>query len=117
MLNHAAEWLRDQCLEHLGVEVEYLPRSGQARVVRALVGRTLFRGENRYGATVRTEARDFLVSSLELVNEPERGDRVRWNGRLFEVLAPNGEPHWRWSDGHMSTRRIHTKEIGDAHDE
>jgi len=116
MLNSAAQWLRDQCLEHLSVPVEYLPKSGGVLTVRAVVGRTLFRGENRYGATVRTEARDFLISSEELPEEPERGDRVRWNGRLFEVLAPNGEPHWRWSDGHLNTRRIHTKEIGDAHE-
>lgn len=117
MLNSAARWLSEQCQEHLSVPVEYLPKSGEPLTVRAVVGRTLFRGENQYGATIRTEARDFLVSVKDLPGEPERGDRVRWNGRLFEVLSPNSEPHWRWSDGHMNTRRIHTKEIGEDYEQ
>lgn len=116
MLKDAANWLKNQTVKHLACDVEYLSKDASPLTVKAVIGRTLFRSENRYGATVRTEARDFLISAEELVKEPQRGDKIRWEGKLFEVLSPNSEPHWRWSDSFMKIRRIHTKEIGEAYE-
>jgi mono/diheme cytochrome c family protein len=69
----------------------------------------------------RTESRDYLVSAEDLVlggvvERPKAGDRIReTEGEqllIYEVMAPGGEPPWRWSDRHRRTLRIHTKYVG-----
>ena len=112
MLEQASEWLNGQRLESLSTPVEYIRKGGEQITVNAALGKTLFRAENEYGATIRIESRDFLVSASEMVNDPERGDQIIYNGCRYEVLAPNSEPVWRWSGSFHHTRRIHTKEIG-----
>ena len=114
LLEDAATWLNDRRQECLSVLIEYRFRSGVSVELNASVGRTLFRAENEYGVTIRVESRDFLVSVENLPDEPQRGDRIVYAGRVYEVLAPNGEPVWRWSGSQHVTRRIHTKEIGGA---
>ncbi len=114
LLENAAAWLNDQREECLSVPIEYRFRSGGSVGLTASVGRTLFRAENEYGVTIRVESRDFLVSAEKLPDEPQSGDRIVHAGRVYEVLAPNGEPVWRWSGSQHVTRRIHTKEIGGA---
>ena len=112
LLEDAAAWLNSQREECLSVPIEYRFRSGGSVELTATLGRTLFRSENEYGVTLRVESRDFLVSAEELPSEPQRGDRIVHAGRSYEVLAPNGEPVWRWSGPQHVTRRIHTKEVG-----
>ena len=114
LLETAAVWLNSQREECLSVPVQYQFRSGGSVELTATVGRTLFRSENEYGMTIRVESRDFLVSAEQLSAEPHRGDRIIYAGRIYEVLAPNGEPVWRWSGPQHVTCRIHTKEIGGA---
>ena len=92
--------------------------------IPATLGRTLFRAENEYGVTIRTEMRDFLIAAEDLPDDPERGDLILHAGLRYEVLAPNGEPVWRWSGTPVwrwsgtgrILRRIHTKEIGGAYE-
>lgn len=112
MLENAANWLDNQCRRHLSLPVIYRRRDGSGVEITATLGRTLFRAENEYGMTIRVESRDFIVSAIDLPSDPERGDRIVHAGRLYEVLAPNGEPCWRWSGANHDARRIHTKEIG-----
>jgi len=112
MLEQASEWLEYQRLKELSVPAEYVRRDGTRIEVNVTLGKTLFRAEDQYGVTVRTESRDFLIAASELENEPERGDAIVYNGCRYEVLAPNGEPVWRWSGTYHWTRRIHTKETG-----
>lgn len=112
MLEQAAEWLESRRLKNLSVPVVYVRRNGETLQLNATPGRTLFRAENEYGTTIRTESRDFLVAGSDLPEDPERGDKILHAGHLYEVLAPNGEPVWRWSGSFHWTRRIHTKEIG-----
>ena len=57
---------------------------------------------------------DFLIAAEDLPDDPERGDVILHAGLRYEVLAPNGEPVWRWSGTGRILRRIHTKEIGGA---
>ncbi len=112
MLEQASAWLEAQRMKELSVPAVYVRKDGTQTQVNATPGRTLFRAENQYGVTVRTESRDFLVAASELPDEPERGDAIVYAGNRYEVLAPNGEPVWRWSGSYRWTRRIHTKEIG-----
>ena len=52
------------------------------------------------------------AAKAELGLGPEKGD-VSWcDGGEYEVLAPNGEPVWRWSDPHRTAMRIHAKHTG-----
>jgi len=112
MLERAAEWLEARRLKSLSVPIVYVRKDGWTLQLDATPGRTLFRAENEYGTTIRTESRDFLVAGSGLPDNPERGDKILHAGRLYEVLAPNGEPVWRWCGSYHRTRRIHTKEIG-----
>ena len=112
MLERAAEWLEARRLKSLSVPIVYVRRDGGTLPLDATPGRTLFRAENEYGVTVRTETRDFLVAASDLPGDPERGDAILCDGFRYEVLAPNGEPVWRWSGSCRVTRRIHTKETG-----
>ena len=114
MLEQAAEWLEARRLKELSVPAMYVRKDGTQIQVNATLGRTLFRAEDEYGVTIRTEGRDFLVAASELGNNPERGDSIVYAGIRYEVLAPNGEPVWRWCGTYHWTRRIHTKEIGGA---
>lgn len=113
MIEQAAEWLEYQRRKELSVPAEYVRRDGTRIEVNVTLGKTLFRAEDQYGVTVRTESRDFLIAASELENDPERGDSIVYNGCRYEVLAPNGEPVWRWSGTYHWARRIHTKEIGE----
>ena len=114
LLENAAEWLESQRIRELSVSIVYQRRGGETLNIPATLGRTLFRAENEYGVTIRTETRDFLIAAENLPDDPERGDVILHAGLRYEVLAPNGEPVWRWSGTGRILRRIHTKEIGGA---
>jgi len=114
MLEQAAAWLESQRQQNLTVPAIYIRKSGEVILLDVSLGRTIFRAENEYGVTIRTESRDFLIATTNLPNTPERGDEIHFHNRRYEVLAPNGEPVWRWSGACNLKRRIHTKEIGDV---
>lgn len=114
LLEDVAQWLDTQRDVFLSVPVTYQKKGCGPRTLTATLGRTVFRAENEYGAVVRTESRDFLISASHLPDEPQRGDCITCAGRVFEVLAPNAEPVWRWSGTGQVTRRIHTKEVRNA---
>ena len=102
MIRRGLAALRLLQYEVLADDVTY-SRDGAAKAVKAIVGRTVFRSTNDSGHWTRTETRDFIIRPDELGLVPEKGD---------EVLAPNGEPVWRWSDPHRTAMRIHAKHTG-----
>lgn len=112
LIEEGARALEAERQKFLTVPAVYVLRDGGRIPIHPTLGSTLFRAENEYGVTIRVESRDFLVSAEELVFTPERGDSVVYGGREYEVLAPNGEPVWRWSGTEQLVRRIHTKEVG-----
>lgn len=119
LLERASNWLEDRRTEHATNSVTY-QRANDTVVVSASIGRTIFDVDNGFGVVERTEARDFLVLTDDLVlggarTLPERGDRVRETQGtttfVYEVMAPGKEPHWRYSDPYRKTLRIHTKHV------
>lgn len=99
-------------------------RGSSKTALCATFGRTLLHLDDGVGG-VRMEwtDKDFLIprASLTVAGSPalpERGDliRVRSNGTLsvYEVLAPGGEPPWRWSDPYRTTIRVHTKLVSET---
>lgn len=119
ILQQGSNWLEGMRETHATRPLVYV-RGTDSVEVSATVGRTVFRIDKGYGVMERVEARDYLVlgSALALNGQtilPNAGDRIREesDGKTFvyEVMAPGGEPCWRWSDPYRQTLRIHTKQI------
>lgn len=111
MIRSGLAALRMMQYEVLADEVTY--RHGtSAKTVKAIVGRTVFRSTNDCGHWVKTQTRDFIIRPEDLGLTPEKGDVIEFDGGEYEVLAPNGEPVWRWSDPHRTAMRVHTKHTG-----
>ena len=117
LLEQSQEWLTSMNRIYRSRQVVYA-RGAQETEIPALVGKTVFKVDKGYGLFERVEARDYLIEVTDLAEfcEPERGDRVKdtLNGsvELFEVMAPGGEGHFRYSDPYRKVFRIHTKHIG-----
>lgn len=120
LLETASRWLDDQRTRHLTRPVEYR-RGTDAVALAATVGRTVFEQADEYGILHRTESRDYLVLTTDLVlggvpTAPRAGDRIReTDGEqvfVYEVMAPGNEPPWRYSDPYRRTLRIHTRRVG-----
>lgn len=78
------------------------------------------------GQSITWSERDYLIPVEDLTLSgspitPQRGDRisdpnipdpVTGDATVFELLTPNGEPVWRFSDQHGRTvYRVHTKRV------
>jgi hypothetical protein len=56
----------------------------------------------------------FEASSLRLDGEqvlPERGDTIEVDGKTYQVVADQGNPHWRYSDPYDQIVRLHSVEV------
>lgn len=120
LLAQGAAWLEDQRHKHLTRSVMYV-RSTATVGLAATIGRTEFEQADEYGTVRRTEARDYLVRTADLVilgaaTLPKAGDRIREADGgvtfIYEVMAPGNEPPFRYSDPYRQTLRIHTKFVG-----
>ncbi|MEQ9616661.1 MAG: hypothetical protein RLN60_01360 [Phycisphaerales bacterium] len=120
LLQKGSEFLESQRHQHMTRPVVYL-RGGESVQLDATVGRTVFEQQDQFGMVQRTESRDYLVRTSDLVlngsqAEPKVGDRVRepsgTSALLYEVMSIGNEPPFRFSDPERSTLRIHTKFVG-----
>ena len=120
LLESGQQWLASQLRQHAARPVVY--RRGASEVtVPATIGRTLLKLSDGYGGVrMQWTDRDYLIRAADLVlgghqTLPQRGDRIREvqgdKVYVYEVLAPSGEPEWRWSDVFRTTLRIHAKQI------
>lgn len=112
MVKSAIEHMRAIQMQSLAVEVGYTPLGGETSTIRVVVGRTVFRSADESGIWTRIETRDFIVPKELLASEPQVGDEIEFLGHTYEVLAPSGEPCWRWSDAFHTAYRIHAKHTG-----
>lgn len=106
ILEKSAQYIdkvRVKCLTET-VEYEDFP-------VAATIGKTIFKLDNGYGV-VYEESTDFLISVALLLDQPRKGDKILWREVEYEVLAPDNEPVWRYSDPYKTTYRIHSKRVG-----
>ena len=119
LLEKASSWLEDKRTEHASRVVSY-HRGAASAEVSATVGKTVFEVDSGYGIIEKTESRDYLILTSDLVlggepTLPQRGDRIReTDGEkvyVYEVMAPGKEPHYRFSDPYRKTLRIHTKQV------
>jgi hypothetical protein len=119
MLEQGASWLDDQRHQHMTLSVSYV-RGASTVEVQATIGRTVFEKADEYGIVTKTESRDYLIRTADLVLDgqptlPKRGDQIRETEGtttfVYEVLSPGDEPVFRYSDPYRKTLRIHTKHI------
>lgn len=119
MLEAGSNWLQQQRRKHATRSVQYR-RGTDSVAVMATVGRTLFEQDDGAGSIIRTEVRDYLIDTADLVLGgqnvlPEKGDRIEESSDgkrfVYEVMTIGKEPHWRYSDPYCKTLRIHTKHI------
>jgi len=119
LLHKGAAWLGEQRHAHLSRPVVYC-RGSICLTLKATVGHTEFEQSDQYGTLRRTQSRDYLIRAEDLVIAgaqvlPQAGDRILETQTpvvyIHEVMAPGGEPPWRYSDPYRRTLRIHTKHI------
>lgn len=119
LLQRGMDWLAGQMKEHASQSVLYV-RGEQSVSVPATIGRTDFEVADAYGVMQHVVSRDYLIPAGDLnLNGhpalPQRGDGIHEtrNGRVFryQVVAPQGQPHWRYSDAYHRVLRVHTKLI------
>ena len=119
MLEQGASWLDDQRHQHMTRSVTYA-RVTSTVDVQATIGRTVFEQADEYGIVTKTESRDYLIRTADLVLDgqptlPKRGDQIRETDGsstfVYEVLSPGDEPVFRYSDPYRKALRIHTKHI------
>ena len=114
MLKNGMTWLETQRTAHLAGPAEYRRAGQEALTVNATFGQTTYEVTDEYGLRVEAHMTDFLILADELwpaFEEPQTGDQIVVEGRLYEVIELSGQGHWRWSDPHRQTLRIHAKEV------
>ena len=112
MIKSGIETLRAIQMASVASDVVYRRLGGDSKTVKAVVGRTVFRSTDESGIWTRIETRDFIVGKALIDFEPQVGDEIEFLGNTYEVLSPNGEPAWRWSDAFHTAYRIHAKHTG-----
>lgn len=90
---------------------------------KAWVGRTMFRVTDQTNSRIIWSDRDFLIPAVDLTIDgvqvtPQDGDWIEQvfsenpeGTQRFEMMAPDGEPKWRYSDPQRMIYRIHTKRV------
>ena len=112
MIGDAELYLNSVLSEHCSVKAVYsVANSSESFEISAIVGKTLFRTSAMSGLAAYVSSVDFIVDVSEMPCQPDSGDRILHNGRLFEVFSLDGEPCWRYSGDTMTKYRIHTHEI------
>jgi len=115
LLRRGSDWLEQMRTAHCSSPVEYRrPPTPGGVTINATYGRTEVELADERGLTITTHVWDFLILAEELVGpEPEPGDVIAADGRLYEVMALGDDIRgWRWSDPFRQTYRIHTKDTG-----
>lgn len=121
LLQTGAAWLTAQMQQFASQPIVYV-RGNQSIPLSATIGRTEFEEADAYGVVQQVVSRDYLFPATALVplaglNRPQRGDEVQEtrDGVLYryQVIAPQGEPHWRYSDAYQQVLRVHTKLISE----
>jgi len=119
LLQQGSNFLEDQRHKYMSRQVRYT-RGVESILLNATIGRTVFEEQDQFGTIQRTESRDYLIRTDDLIlfgekSEPTVGDIVieSVNSVLFtyQVMSFASEPPFRFSDPERKTLRVHTKLI------
>lgn len=121
-MRDAMRWLAQKKAETDGRAVTYT-RGTSSVTLTVVVGRVPFVVRDRQGlVTTVARQRDYILPDPAALDfgagkvNPEAGDRVTDpdpdDGGTFELVAPEGEHCWRWTDGYGTALRLHTLKVG-----
>lgn len=119
LLQTGAQWLADQQAEQCAHAVTYT-RAGVSATVQALVGASEWELPDAGGPALMVTTRDYIIRVADLrlsgaAITPARGDRITesvgGSTEIFEVMAPEGEQHYRHTDQYGYAYRIHTTQV------
>ncbi|HOM77512.1 MAG TPA: hypothetical protein PLE88_13445, partial [Anaerohalosphaeraceae bacterium] len=85
MLNKGLDWLEQRLLGFCSSPVEYR-RDSNTQTIDAVFGKTDIEVEDQTGISVSSFVWDFLIDAQTLGFEPDVGDIIVINSRLFEVM-------------------------------
>ena len=106
LMQKASKFIKAKSLNSLATTIDY-----NGEIVKATIGKTIFKVDGGFGITY-IQSTDFLVAVETLSEQPKKGDKVFVGETEYEVLAPQGEAVWRFSDISKTIYRIHSKRIG-----
>lgn len=119
LLEQGASWLNDQRHKFMTSTIVY-ERGVDSVTLLATIGRTEFEQSDEQGLISRIESRDFVMQRADLVLGgnpvlPKAGDIIKetvgTTTYVYEVMAPGGEPPFRYADPYRYSLRVHTKYI------
>ena len=123
LLRQGCQWLGAMLKQHASSPVTYRrpaaePGPGAPGVeleLSAAIGDPTRNMARDFGLMVESGAQDFLILAADFTptfGEPQAGDEVEFDGKVFQVMDVAGQGHWRWNGPHGTTMRVHTKEVG-----
>jgi hypothetical protein len=105
-------WLKDQVFTNDGIAATYT-RGDTVLSITVVPARTQWEVTNELSPAIFSDSSDFFVKESELTSlgEPQNGDRIAYDGDVFDVMSLQGGDHpWQWADpANRSTYRVHTK--------
>lgn len=117
MLDDGAAFLAEQMKANASETVAYR-RDDDSVSFDAQVGSSVIEEPDDDGVVVRIEVTDFIFDAADLelsdgATLPEIGDRIDRtigsNTAVYEIVAPAGQSHWRYSDDFHRVIRVHAK--------
>lgn len=108
-------YLADEQKEHLGTPSIY--RHGADSVeIKSMHPQQRDDVSDEQGGVVTSRSRDFIFLAADLIlngieQKPQRGDRIEWNGSVYEVLPVNGDVMFEYSGGETYQIIVHTQEV------
>ena len=104
-------WLKGQVFDNDEIAATYT-RGGAVLSITVVPARTEWEATNDVGPMIFSDRSDFFVKESDITSfgVPENGDRISYDGDVFDVMSPgNGKP-WQWADpANRTVYRVHTK--------
>ena len=110
------DWLLQELLEHDSVDAVYCPEGDEQRgvPVKAVPRRTRLNSMSAEHVVTAAGELDFVIATADLPDDPETGDVILYADKRWIVSTcydwhSVGTAAWKWCNGYMTARRIHTK--------
>jgi len=102
----------ERLFQSAGTDIAYLRGNIQIDL-QAVLGSTNWQDDNQDDTYSSMKSIDFIVQPDKLniagsLVEPSRGDAIRYNGYIYDLLQTSNGTFWSWSDGFRTFYRLHT---------
>ena len=111
-LQSSIDLLRQTLSSAAGVTIDYTTVSdGSVYSLTAVPGSTATEADFGDGIIRQDRLHDFIVNVRDLGFEPEPGDTIAYDSRLYEVMQANGLKHFSEVGPYKQMYRIHTRQV------